>query len=274
MRGKASALAAATIVLLATGPSLAVNDGLFDGSIHPAVGFLIGSQDASGCNGQAVGCSGVLIAPDVLITSAQCAADFNEALATPGFITHAWVTFDPDDPFDCSQFVELGSPGDDGIPFTGDPHEVTPFIANPAFDPARGGSGNVGVARLAAPVSVPPAELPPAADLFSLDRAQLYNVVAYGFDTHENVLSTTRRFAAARSLGFTSELLALTFKLGGQTVACIDALNEGGAAFVGSTNKVEALVIDKKGGCSASSTYQRLDVDSVRAFLAPYVTLP
>jgi len=274
MRGRPSFLAAATALLLATAPSLAVNDGLFDGALHPAVGFLVGSQDASGCSGQAIGCSAVLVAPDVLITSAECAIDFNEALATSGFIKHVWVTFEPDDPFDCSQFIEIGSPGDDGLPFTGDPNEEIPLIANPAFDPAHGGSGNVAVGRLSAPTTVVPAELPPAADLFTLSRLQPYTVVAYGIDTDENVFSLKRRFAAARSLGFTSELLALTFKLSGQIRACIGALNPGGAAFLESTNRVEALVTDTKGGCNANSTYQRLDVDSVREFLAPYVTLP
>lgn len=266
--------AAATILLLTTAPSLAVNDGLLDGSTHPAVGFLVGSRDANGCLGQAVGCSAVLIAPDVLMTSAECAVAFNEALMTPGFISHVWVTFEPNDPFDCSQFVEVGSAGADGIPFTGDAGEVIPLVANPAFDPDHGGSGNVAVGRLAAPVAVSPVELPSAGELFTLDRSQAYTVVAYGINTDENLLSLARRFATARSLGFTSELLALTFKLGGQTRACIGSLNEGGAAFVESTNRVEALVTDKKGGCSGNSTYQRLDVDSVRDFLGQYVTLP
>lgn len=275
MRGRhISFAAAAAILLLASVPSLAVDDGLLDGGIHPAVGFLIGSRDAGGCLGQAIGCSAVLIAPDVVLTSAECAIDFNEALSTPGFISHVWVTFEPNDPFDCDQFIEIGSPGDDGIPFTGDPNEEVPFIANPAFDPAHGGSGNVAVGRLAAPTTVVPVELPHAADLFTLGKLQPYTVVAYGFDTHENVLTTKRRFASARSLGFTSEVLALSFKVGGQIDACIGNLNQGGAAFLESTNVVEALVTDTKGGCNANSTYQRLDVDSVRDFLAHYVTLP
>jgi len=275
MHGRHAFLAAATaILLLATTPSFAVNDGLLDGSIHPAVGFLLGSQDPTGCSGQAVGCSAVLISPDVLITSAECALAFNEALVTPGFISHVWVTFEPNDPLDCRQFIEIGSPGDDAIPFTGDPNEETPLIPNPAFDPARGGSGNVAVGRLPAPVAIVPAVLPPAGDLFELSRLQPYTAVAYGIDTDENILSVKRRFASARSLGFTSELLALTFKVGGPIAACIGALNEGGAVFLESTNTIEALVTDTKGGCNANSTYQRLDVDSVREFLAPYVTLP
>ncbi len=275
MHGRVTRLAAAAAILvLATAPCLAVNDGLPDSSTHPAVGFLIGSQDPTGCLGQAVGCSAVLISPDVVITSAECAIDFNEALATPGFISHVWVTFEPNHPFDCSQFIEIGSPGDDGLPFTGDPNEEVPFIANSAYDPAHGGSGNVAVGRLPAPVAIVPAELPSAGDLFTLSRLQPYTVVAYGFDTDQNILSLTRRFASGRSLGFTSEVLALTFKLGGQIDACIGFLNQGGAAFLESTNTVQALVTDTKGGCNANSTYQRLDVDSVRDFLAPYVTLP
>lgn len=275
MRGRITSFAAAAaILLLATAPSLAVDDGLLDGATHPAVGFLIGSQDPRGCFGQAIGCSAVLIAPDVLITSAECAIAFNDALATPGFIYHVWVTFEPNDPFDCNHFIEIGSPGDDGLPFTGDANEEIPLIANPAFEPDHGGSGNVAVGRLSTTAAVVPAELPPADDLFSLSRLQPYTAVAYGIDTDENVFSLKRRFATARSLGFTSELLALTFKLSGQVRSCIGTLNQGGAAFVESTNVVEALVTDTKGGCNANSTYQRLDVDSVREFLASYVTLP
>jgi hypothetical protein len=247
----------AALLVLGIVPASAVNNGLLDDSGHPAVGFLVGSQDLSGCNGQAVGCSGVLIAPDVFLTSAGCADAFNEALATPGFITHVWVTFEPNDPFDCSKFVGVAS-----------------LTSNPAYDPARQGSGNVGVALLSSPAAVTPADLPPANDLFSLARSQPYTVVAYGTEGDGSVLTTQRRFASARSLGFTSEILALTLKVGGPISSCIGGLNEGGGAFVGSSNQVEALITGDKGGCSPSTTYQRLDVPSVRSFLSDYVSLP
>jgi hypothetical protein len=258
MRRSAIILASAAVLLvLGVVPVSAVNNGLLDDTSHPAVGLLVGSQDLSGCNGQAVGCSGVLIAPDVFLTTASCTEAFNEALATPGFITHVWVTFEPNDPFDCSKFVPVAS-----------------LTGNPDYDPSRQGVGNVGVALLSSSASVTPAELPPANDLFSLARSQPYTVVAYGTESGGNVLTTQRRFASARSLGFTSEILALTFKVGGPIPSCIGGLNEGGGAFVDSTNKVEALVTVDKGGCNASSTYQRLDVPSVRTFLSDFVSLP
>src|SRR5262245_51590061 len=91
MRRPAPALAAvAATLILATFPAHAVNNGLLDDTTHPAVGFLVGSQDPGGCFGQAVGCSALLIAPDLVLTSAACANDFNDALATPGFISHVW----------------------------------------------------------------------------------------------------------------------------------------------------------------------------------------
>lgn len=258
MRSFAPASLAITATLLFNAaPAVAVNDGLLDGNGHPSVGYLIGSRDSSGCNGQAMGCSGVLIAPDLLLTSATCAEAFNQALATPGFITHVWVTFEPNDPHDCSQFTE-----------------VTSLTSNPAFDPAHSGSGDVGVARLAEPVSIAPASLPSAEDLFTIPRSQSYTVVAYGFESDDAAQSVSRRFATARSLGFTSEVLALTFKVGGPIAACLDESNEGGAAFLGSTDRVEALATGTKGGCNANSTYQRLDVPSVRDFLAGYMKLP
>jgi trypsin len=245
------------LMLLSVAPAAAVNGGLLDDTAHPAVGLLIGSTDQSGCHGQVVGCSGVLIAPDVFLTSARCVEQFNEALATPGFITHVWVTFEPNDPFDCSQVTE-----------------VTSLTSNPAFNTGKTRGGDVGVARLAAPVAITPATLPPAADLFTLPRNQPYMVVAYGTEAGGNTLTLARRFAVARSLGFTSEVLALTFKLGGANSSCIGGVNEGGAVFVGSTDSIVALVTDDKGGCGANSTYQRLDVPSVRNFLDDFVTLP
>ena len=109
---------------------------------------------------------------------------------------------------------------------------MTSLTSNPAFDPSHSGSGDVGVARLASPVAIAPVTLPPAGDLFSLARSQAYTVVAYGTESGGDVLTTKRRFAAARSLGFTSELLALTFKTGGPNAACS---SEGGLSVPGHT---------------------------------------
>jgi hypothetical protein len=55
---------------------------------------------------------------------------------------------------------------------------------------------------------------------------------------------------------------------------CITNVSSGGPAFLGATNEIISLAIFPPAGCHVALPFQRLDVDSVRGFLAGFVTLP
>src|SRR6058998_3877944 len=88
-------VSASAALLFLISPAAAVNFGLSDGNGHPAVGFILGTTGPAPCGylSQSVGCSGVLIAPDVFLTSGDCSSAFADGLST-GFIDDVWVILD------------------------------------------------------------------------------------------------------------------------------------------------------------------------------------
>lgn len=246
-------------ILIAT-PALAVNGGALDGGAHPAVGNIYGSTGATACDGQVLGCSGVLISPTVFLTSGGCAYAFAHPEDYGYVLTGIWISFDPSAPFGCTS-----------------PTQVSSSIPNPAWNETTSPYSNVGVMILAAASSVTPADLPPADLLATLSSSQPYTVVSFGDadgGAGTSAATLARRSASADFKSLNAEELMLTLNRNGKIRTCIGAVNEAGAAYLDISNEIASLVILPDHGNCFSTDYQRLDVPSVRTFLSGYVTLP
>ena len=147
--------------LIATTAS-AINTGGFpDNGRHPNVGAIL--VPARSGIGYAEVCSGTLVSPTLFLTASHCTA-FLAADPRPEFVT-----------FDESE-VENNPSG--LIPATA--------LTNPAY---KGGyRDDVSLMRLATPVGITPAELPPLGylDTVGLNQASKMTVVGYG--TREQVV--------------------------------------------------------------------------------------
>jgi hypothetical protein len=264
------ALTAAGLLLLG-GQAFAVTNGQPDGSGHPSVGHVYGT---TADDRPTTGCSGVMIAEDVFLTSGACTDMFREALAPSGFITQVWVTFDPNTP------AEINFNPDESVGV-----DETQMFTNPLYPGDNGQPGgddsNVGVmildlTQVGSEVVLPdPATLPVAGRLDMLDPGQLYTMVAFGFPTGENILSMKRNFAdAVLILLHPNDVRLRMVHAGTGPIPCVGTQTEAGPAFVGATDEIVALIIDGGYGCEPVGLHQRLDIDNVRSFLAGFVTLP
>src|SRR5437867_8493903 len=255
----------AVVVLLVTlAPAAPVTDGQPDAGAHPAVGFIMGTHgDPCVYLNQFVGRSGVLIASDILLSTAEATSAIQDSLDT-GFIDAAWVIMDPQpfvpgapepDTFDCNKMIP-----------------VSRIDTNPAAAGLNG--GDVGVFILGASQSITPAALPTLDRLKKVKRSPL-TVVTYGVVSDPNVeASLTQRSASATTdnpvhLQLETHRVILDPATPPSPNPCIGFLNQGGAAFIGSTNELISLVRwdTPQTSCHPANYYQRLDVQSVRDFL-------
>lgn len=253
---------AATLVsmILAIAPAAGIDNGQLDGSGHPAVGFLEVGDLQAPCQPVAFGCSGVLVAPQILLSTARCVTDLRQSAADFCCNSTVWMSFtsgtafpviDLNDP-DCSARV----------------HAVD-YAVHPGWDP-KTGNNNVGLIFLdRAPDGITPVQLPAQNEVASLPKDQIYTLVAFGWANDGE--DYARRYAPARasSLGAQSVTLAINGSAG-SSKACVSStppVNEGGAAFLGA-NRIEALVVrsDSK-SCKPGTKAQRLDIASVRDFM-------
>jgi len=278
MRGRTYQLLAVSILALAASStaSLTVTNGFLDNthrSVGWTVGILAGRNDCDN-TGQAILCSGVLIAPDVFLTTGYCAYHFHEGLDN-GSISRAYVVLDasPNIPgtvvADCSKFVAVSSV-----------HVNPVWEANP-FD------GNVGVFLLSSPQTIQPAQMPkenrfkgsvthgptPHFTLVSMGGTDLPT------GTGVNFTQLHRRWAYAdipRGTVFVDVDSATAVLepggLNGKT-ACLRDVNQGGGVFIGGTNELIG-VIDAGSPCVTRGSFQRVDTSTVRPFLEQFVTLP
>jgi len=258
------------ILLIMVVPAAPVTDGQPDAGVHPAVGFIMGTKgDPCVYLNQFVGRSGVLIAPDILLTTAGATSAIQESIDS-GFIDTGWVILDPQpfvlgaaepDTFDCNKMIPISS-----------------IVTN---TPAGQTGGDVGVIILAATQSITPATLPTLNRLKKVKGSPL-TVVTYGAVSDPNVeASLTQRSASATTdkpvhLSLETHTVTLDPAVAPAPNPCIGFLNQGGAAFIGGTNELISLVrwSNPQTSCHATNNYQRLDVQSVRDFLDDFVTLP
>lgn len=249
------------VLLVTVTPARAITFGEPDGNRHPNVG-LLGLILTDGTRTR--GCSGVLIAPTVVLTAGHCTA----ALPHLQF-TQIWVSFDSEVDPNTSKLIPAVS-----------------FATHPAFDP-RTRFNDVGVVILSEPVlDVSPVALP-TEDLLGQMKAagtlqnQTFVNVGYGVTAVFKRMPPTlgkrdgvRRLSTSVYSSLTQNWLHL---LGNN-----DATGEGGTCdgdsggphFLGESNLVLSLTSWGDHVCRSLQMTQRLDTVSVRAFLDEYVTLP
>ena len=260
------------VLLFGGAAALAVYNGSADGTGHPAVGFVLGTIGTDPCDydAQAIGCSGVLIAPDIFLTTADCADSIKDSIAT-GFIDDGWVILDadplvpgaPEATLDCSKFVHIDT-----------------IDLNPVAVSSGGSQGDVGVMILASAQSITPATLPAENRLKPKPKKRLPDITTVSFGelpgtSGFDIFTLARRFSHAvfGAIGAESHVATLD-AIPGPDDPCVGFLTRGGPNFVTGTNQIVSLAKYPATTCDTTATFQRLDVPSVRSFLSSYVTLP
>jgi secreted trypsin-like serine protease len=230
----ATALAAAAFVVA---PGLAITGGSVDGAAHPSVG-LIATDGSDGTRTPL--CSGVLVAPTVVVTAAHCFAADGERVS---------VTFDA----------------------TADPARSSFTAGRAVVDPAYGSDKrdphDLAVVLLAAPVSPTPARLPSAGEVARSAPGDVVNV-GYGYQSAKDaVYDGVRRWSTSQVAKVDAATISLKLRDGG---VCFG--DSGGPHFSGTT--VAAIVSTGNRACSGQSTGYRLDTAAARQFLGRFVPLP
>ncbi len=273
MRGRPFSLVAAGAAVLILGGSsalFAIYNGAADGTGHPAVGFVLGTKGADPCDyeNQAIGCSGVLIASNYFLSTADCVNAVKDSIDT-GFIDDGWVILDaaplvagdPEATLDCTKFVHIDS-----------------FDINPAY---TGSAGDVGVMTLATAQSITPAALPTFNRLKPKPKKNLPDITGVSFGELPgagggfDIFTLARRFAHATFGTIGPEVHVANFDpIVGPDDPCVGFLARGGPNFITGTNTVVSLAQYPATTCDTAASFQRLDVNSVRPYLSNYVTLP
>ncbi|MGH9868578.1 MAG: hypothetical protein ACREAA_10510 [Candidatus Polarisedimenticolia bacterium] len=262
------------LILCGSASIHAVYNGSPDGTNHPAVGFVLGTigQDPCDYNAQAIGCSGVLIAPDVFLSTAECTDAVKNSIDT-GFIDDGWIILDPyplvagypEPLLDCTKMVHIES-----------------YDINPVYFSSHGLQGDVGVMILAAPQTITPATLPtlnrlkphPKKKLPDITTASFGELADPGSPGGFDIFSLLRRFSHAAFGTITAETHLATFDPAPGPDPCIGFVARGGPTFVTGMNQVVSLAQYPATTCDTSAQFQRLDVPSARSFLSNYVSLP
>jgi hypothetical protein len=260
----------ALALLLAAGMASAITYGQPDGNRHPNVGAVV----VAGEQGESVGCTGTLIAPDVFLTAAHCTLGIEQF-----GVEFRGVTFD-----------NVYDPGTSVVyPGTLHNHPDFRYPGKPNSDPK-----DIAVVVLDDPVAgIQPALLPSAGLLDQLAndgalKGQRFTVVGYGdteLKTHEPGSGApvfggrwTRRYAVSSFSALTPALLRLSQNPStGDSGACYG--DSGGPNFLGagpSETNIIASIGAFRGDvrCRAMNATYRLDTPSARAFLGQFVTLP
>lgn len=243
-------LAVASLLATPVSPASAIIGGTRDGDRHPAVGGLV--NDTQYSDGTWLYCSGTLISPTVFLTAAHCAQDGERVR----------VTFDTD--YEDGDRVLSGS-----------------FVADPAYPGSSADSHDIAVVVLDKAVKgVTPARLPSAGSLADLPSNQVFTSVGYGaYEVTSSpgghqYLYDDRRMVATGTLNATNATwLRISMNTStGDGGTCYG--DSGGPNFLGQTSVVAAITITGDAVCRATNVAYRLDTESARAFLSPYVTLP
>ncbi|HJR24488.1 MAG TPA: trypsin-like serine protease [Acidimicrobiales bacterium] len=284
MRRALAAIGALVVVAMASTPAAAIIGGEFDGDAHPNVGIIF-AVDADGVGWGS--CTGTLVTPTVMVSAAHC---FDPATWAPDVITEWLVTFDPAPVWDWDHMGELewlrGTPHIDPrwfVPQSGrggfsgfksqasydlavleldrpaaDQHpgiQPAPIVARAALDPYATGSRNTFFTSVG--YGVQREVEPPVAGGIFYDGTRNRATVAL-HKLHPLLLETNDNPQDARGTGGTC------------------SGDSGGPVFLGST--IIAVHSygqnNKQGVCKTVGGSVRLDTDSARAFLSPFVVLP
>jgi len=222
-------------------------------------------------------CSGTLIAPDVFLSASHCTLFFEQDLAPAGYT--AFVSFDNPIPF-----ADLTSNSTTLV-------HVTQVVSNPGYNRAQSDPGDIAVLLVNPQQTggITPAVLPSAGLLDQLVaknglKNSVYTAVGYGvqnrvtgggtpFFQDLNPVPRMYAFSSFNSLNGGYIRLSQNPSTGNGGTCFGDS---GGPNFlnVEGTRTLVAITITGDSVCRSTNVDLRLDTESARAFLAPYVSLP
>jgi secreted trypsin-like serine protease len=252
------------VALLVVTPALAITFGELDGERHPNVGALLVAWPYPDGVIDIV-CSGTLISPTVFLTAAHCVNWMPGAGIEPNDV---YVTFDT--------VYEIGV----STIWRGT------YYINPNYGHDNSDLNDVAVVVLDEPITdITPASLPPAGLLDELKAAgalkgQSFVTVGYGTVRDDKTKGTqsfywegARRFTAGTYNALTNGWLKISMNPStGDGGTCYG--DSGGPHFLGESNMVVSVTVTGDVPCRATDVTYRLDIESARAYLAPFVVLP
>jgi hypothetical protein len=222
-------------------------------------------------------CSGTLIGAGVFLTASHCTAYFEQVLAPLGYV--AFVSFDNPIPFGSLTTNTTGLIA------------VTGMVTNPNFTVAQNDSGDIAVILVnAADTSgITPATLPAAGLLTGLRAAKAldgvpFTSVGYGLQNRvvgggvpyfQDVNPIPRMFSFSTFNALNPTYLRLSQNPAtGNGGTCFG--DSGGPQFldVGGVRTIVSITITGDSVCRATNVTYRLDTESARTFLSPFVPLP
>jgi secreted trypsin-like serine protease len=222
-------------------------------------------------------CSGTLIAPDVFLTASHCTLFFEQDLAPLGYT--AYVSFDSPIGFGAQT-----SPATELI-------EVQQVVTNPDYNQAQNDSGDIAVLLLdpADTAGIVPATLPPAGLLEEIPKTRGFvdafvtnvgygvqnRIVGGGVPFFQDVNPIPRMYSFSSINALNKGYIRYSQNPAtGNGGACFG--DSGGPQFLTyqGTTYIVSITITGDSVCRATNVAYRLDTESARSFLEPYVTLP
>lgn len=250
--------------LLLVTPVLAITFGELDGEQHPNVGALLVAWPYPDGPVDIV-CTGTLISPTVFLTAAHC-VNWMPGAGIPA--AGVYVTFD--------SVYEIGVSSS----YSGTYH------VNPNYGHDMANLNDVAVIVLDEPItSIIPASLPPAGLLDEMKAAGAlkgHPFLTVGYGTvrddktggfHPLYWEGARRFTTGTYNALTKSWLKISMNPAtGDGGTCYG--DSGGPHFLGDSDMVVSLTVTGDAPCRASDVTYRLDTESARSYLAPFVNLP
>ncbi|MDX6409490.1 MAG: hypothetical protein QOE13_2561 [Gaiellaceae bacterium] len=250
-----TACVAVLVGVLAFGSTAgAITNGAPDGNAHPEVGALL--APVAYADGTWATCTGTLISPTVFLTAAHCDQGVSRVAVTfaSSYVAGAsktyWGAWRPDQRFRGAQ---------------SDPYDIAVVVLD---GPVKG---------------IVPARLPAAGSLEKLARGTRFTSVGYGAQSVTIEKGPTFHYADIR---YVSSGGLFTVTNAWLKISMNPALGDGGTCygdsggpnFLGAgsteTNIVAGTTITGDFMCRATNVDYRLDTESARSFLRPFVSLP
>jgi V8-like Glu-specific endopeptidase len=240
---------AVVAALFTASPAYAIVYGQPDGNGHPNAGGLV--ADTAYSDGTWIYCSGTLISPTVFLTAAHCAEG-----------TRVRATFS-------TAYKD------------GDPVYAGTFYGDPLYNQTQSDPHDIAVVVLDKAVKgITPAKLPRADSLSALSGSQQFTSVGYGNYVvtnqpggHQYLYNDVRGVATGTLNSINKAWLRISMNPAtGNGGTCYG--DSGGPNYLGTSSIIAATTITGDAVCRSTNVTYRLDTESARSFLKPYVALP